>query len=463
MKLSFEVLFEFFLYLFLFLLFSSINSAGPELIQFRLVLGILLIAAAPFLFRRSLLPGWRPWFLLISVFFFLLLQAAKAAVGIFHLTVPMAESRKVSEVLYASYAWGPLEWFVLIGMFFVMAGFFCRKDRAERLLKTLVLSATFLAAAALPPLLHDGYGYGNYNGKDFTFFPSFFYAHGWLAKYLFGRWASMNWAGDYMAFGVFAAAGLGFYDLYRILEKKEPGNPGRPFFWLMLSMINAAALFLLRSRGSMLFFILVFIPYVAAVLIKLPLSHKKVWASGFIAAFLVFVFWAGNIPAAVKEMQTLSDETSRISRRSYNVNLDGQQRARRMFEAYKLFGVGRGNYIKASQTFAGEGIEADSVASANFTCMSHYWTVLAEEGMSGIPYFLWIFFLCLWALKQSGSASSRFQCIAGISLLAPMLMVLGHASINDLMDRFGMQALVLLSAGALWGIFRKDFGHFVPR
>ena len=55
--------------------------------------------------------------------------------------------------------------------------------------------------------------------------------------------------------------------------------------------------------------------------------------------------------------------------------------------------------------------------------------------------------------------NSRFKFIAGLCFLMPVLVILGHASINDLMEHYPNAMLTYLTLGMGLGILRKDFQH----
>jgi len=54
---------------------------------------------------------------------------------------------------------------------------------------------------------------------------------------------------------------------------------------------------------------------------------------------------------------------------------------------------------------------------------------------------------------------SRFQFMSGLALFCAVLMVLLHASIHYLMQRFAISMLVYLLMGAGLRVLRPDFEH----
>ena len=93
--------------------------------------------------------------------------------------------------------------------------------------------------------------------------------------------------------------------------------------------------------------------------------------------------------------------------------------------------------------------------------MCHYLQVLAEEGSGAFLYYLFLLAYLAEMAKGLWGTQSRFKFIMGLSLFAPVLMILMHAAINPLMQRFSTSMLVYMTMGAGLGVLRKDFEHEV--
>lgn len=322
-------------------------------------------------------------------------------------------------------------------------------------LKIFVFCSFFLSLNAVVPLVQNKYGY---NGpEELFFYPALYQIP--LSEYVFGRWCSMNWAGDFIAFGIFSGMGMIFYDLYRGPEKKEDVNWAMTLALFFITVINTSVLVLLKSRGSLVFFGLVLVFFLALLAWKWASRYKGIMLTAFITVFFAAAMWMGNIKGAVQELQTLSKETKTETQRSWATNLEGQKRALAMFQERPVFGFGKRNYAKVSSQYADYGMDNDRKSTADFSCMSHYFLLLAEEGAGSFIYFTFLLFFIFYILFKIIQTPSQFKFLAGLSLLSAVLMVLGHAMINDLMDRPGMASLVYLTMGMLAGLFRKDFEH----
>lgn len=441
---SFECLFH----ILIVALFVSLNTGNNALVPARIGLGSGLILLAFFLpgFRQSL--AMIPKLPLVFLAAFLLFQGIKAGYGL------MVHHEGAA---YRQYASGPLMWIFYAALVIIPAVYFNSKNRVQRFLSTVLFASFFVAVNALLPLLSSS-SYGYQMGRQRHFFHPVFYSQQWMSEYVFGVIPNMNWVGDFLSFGVFAGLGMGFYGLYRIYEKKENLSVAQPVFCFFISMVNAAGIFILQSRGTMACFLVVFTASLFLLLGRMS-PVKRAFSVGFACVFLAFVAWAGNLSGAMKEIGTLSAETSLSGQNSLIVNAEGAKRALRMFEAKPLFGVGRGNYPKAADEFADEGYESARAKLANKSPESHYVLQLAEEGAGSFIYFIFLFFSLGYCLKNVLASRSRFQSLAGLSLLAPLFTVFMHASINNLMDRFAMACLAYISLGILFGIFRKDFQH----
>ncbi len=434
------------------LLFLSLNSNLPEIIIPRIFFGVLFTAAVLFYSRPALKV------ILISPVFiggaFLLFELVKAVWG----GSLIFSNKETSALFTAAYGQGLLFWIFQAAVFSSVFYFTKEKIRVFHFLKTLIFISLFLSLNELGPLLKNGYGYEVWPQKDAYFHP-WVYQFVPFSKYIFSRWCNMNWAGDFISFGIFSGLGLVFYDLYSAVEKKERVNWTLTTSLCFITAVNAAVLFLLKSRGSLVCFAGAFLVFFLFILLKWSFRYKGIFTAVFVVFFSGFVFWAGNFKGALKEVQTLSEEVKAKTDGSWIINLEAKRRALGMFQTRPFFGVGRDNYDKFSEEFASLGVDDDRRSMANYTAMSHYYEMMAEEGSGSFIYFSFLAYFILWTSWKILTARSQFKVLAGTSLLAAVVMVLGHASINDLMERFGMITLVFVVLGVLAGLFREDFDH----
>ncbi len=439
------------------LLLLSAGYDWEKHIHVRTFLGIIFIVLAA---SRETREFFQSFLRLPALFFFLfvLFEVLRAVFGFYHRwSGDGLNSYMIRAFTVNSSAW------VFYFLLFVASFRFVRSQSTARglLLVTIAVSA-FLAFNTIPPLaIRHTFGYLTPSGATRLLHP-FFYSFPALYQYLFPLWSNMNWVGDFLSFGVFAGFGLGFYELYRLthasqyqVEKLESWS----FMTLVLTLalVGSAGIFLLLSRGTILFFLLTLIFYFAFIFTRVSFRYKGVLVVLVLIGVPLFLNWAGNGRVAVKEIESIQGEIKKETRKSFSVNLEGGGRALRIFRKNPVLGIGKGNYAKASDDFSSFGEENKRAVLAETQCMSHYLKVMAEEGSGAFLYFL---FLVSWAFAAvSGlfKTQSRLQLCLSLSLTAPVLLVLGHAAINDLMDRFSMPALVYISMGAALGVLSREF------
>ena len=94
---------------------------------------------------------------------------------------------------------------------------------------------------------------------------------------------------------------------------------------------------------------------------------------------------------------------------------------------------------------------------SDFESMCHYAHLLAEEGIGAFIYFLFLLVYLAQSISGLWRAKSRFQFLAGLSFLSPVIMVLGHGAFNHLLQRFSMSMLLYISMGATLGVLSRSF------
>jgi hypothetical protein len=218
-----------------------------------------------------------------------------------------------------------------------------------------------------------------------------------------------------------------------------------------------AAIILLFSRGTMMSLLLTMLLYTAVMVIRFKL-YKYIFPILIVLAVMVsFLFWAGNLSDAWKELNTLPAEMS-SQKGSIEANIEGAKRAKAIFKDFPIWGVGTGGYEKVSMRYATPGT-ADTTPLAKFQSLNHFLHLLAEEGLGGLLYGLFLILYFFGFLRKLLGVKSRYQFVMGLSFLAPVAGIFAHALINDLMQRFSTSMLVYLLMGAGLGILRNDVEH----
>ena len=457
-------LFLFFFLGFIALLFLSLGADFPGHFKARILYGTFLLIF--FLFLRWKIECRN--FIFIPLAAFLIFQIVRFLGAIYSLYFIPTEN--AAAVLFAIQARSPLRWIFYFAFFLLAYSFFKQRESVSALVKGMSWFGFFLALNAIPPLLHNGsFGY-LIEGNELRFFHPVFYFHPWASHYVLAVLTHSNFLGDIMAFGFFPALGLAFYS-FRSLESKDREDAEsadrkdrkRAIFsslllYMILGFVIGAAVFLLFSRGTIAFFFIASFFFLAACLLKFPSRPQLIFTLSVLMIGGAFFFWGGNLEKAWKEVQTLQKEADPKTRRSFATNVEGWNRALRIYKAYPVFGAGTGGYGAVAKRFAAPGLEK-SDPLADFQTMCHYIQVLAEEGAGAFFYYSFIL-VYLWQMtKGLFTTRSRFKFLTGLSLFAPVLLILGHASINDLMERFSTSMLVYITMGAGLAVLRKDFGH----
>lgn len=366
------------------------------------------------------------------------------------------------------YGSSPLIWSHYAGLLAMTLFFFRTRRRAHHLLWILCFGGFVLALNAIPPLLARGeYGFVQ-PGGDSAFFHPLFYSVGPVSKYLMGRFAHPNYTGDVMAVGAFSSLGLfiyffGIFHEKRRFQEKHWQNAVSLLTilgTLTFSTILAVVAFL--SRGTILCFFFALLFFLLANLVKFPSRAQFLALGSAVLLTAGVLIWAGNLPNVFEELGTLKDEKeSTIVQGSFFVNQEGMRRALRIFREYPLWGVGTDGYQSLSLFFATPGTEFNpssrTIEMAKFKAMSHYFQLLADEGGGAFLYFAFIVAYLVEVPRRLFQVTSRFQFLAGLSLFAPVLMFLSHASFNHLMQRFSISSLVYLLMGASLAVLSCEF------
>ena len=365
-----------------------------------------------------------------------------------------------------------LERVFFVAFFFLSAQFFKRKSVVLQMANAMALVAFFVALNAIPNLLAGKFFYLNKAGKQVFFYP-IFYFHKWIGQYILGRYSSSNRTGDVIAFGFFLALGVAVYFFQLWHEAKRGENDtdikqSVPFPFILLrltfAMVIGGAVLLFFSRGTTSFFLLALVFYFLILSVRFFSKYRLILGS-VILFMTVSLCWAGNFPKLWKEIQTLRIEkealhndraTDEHRSKSLYTNIEGSKRALKIYHENPIWGAGMDHYSMISSKYATPGIKDDYV---DYFVLSHYLQQLAELGVGAYIYFLFLLAYFGQVLVGLFLTKSSFKFIMALSLVMPVFVALGHASINDLMEHFSMAMLVYMSMGASLGILRKDFEH----
>jgi hypothetical protein len=198
--------------------------------------------------------------------------------------------------------------------------------------------------------------------------------------------------------------------------------------------------------------------YFCGYILKVLKGRSVVFSIMILVAVFVFLTWAGQLPKAVNELTTLQSEKFEKRGGSASMNWEGAQRALRIYEAFPIWGAGIGGYKVLSEDFETPGAEEEhGYVLAKFQSMCHYLHLLAEEGIGAYLYFLFILGYLIDLLIGLVRVRGRFQFIAALSFATPALLVLMHAAINHLMQRFSLPVLVYIFMGTSLAVLRKDY------
>lgn len=461
--------FEIALAVYLVLMFMALGLDLPGFLLIRIVTGgVLIFSLLIFLFKtnQSLV------FICPSVWAF---GAFLGFQGI-RLVAGVLQKNSLGEGLLEGYLMGPLWWSLPFAFLWLCTALLYSKKGNTFFAYVLAFCGFVISLSLIPNLLSHGNGaiYHQDAQGNARFLPEFLTAIEWIPKYLLAPHTHPNLLGDLISFGCFASLGLGFYAFqeYRDPERKQSGfRLFRKILVLLLAgFIMGAAILLLFSRGTILFFGLGLMVYFLLLAIKFPSKIQTGVILGMAAAALAFFLWAGNLDKAWKELQTLNREKEVLEKnleyetdvyksRSIYHNKEGIRIAKAIAQDYPLWGIGARQYVQHSAAYVPENRSKEEFLFARAYALNHYFQKIAEEGMGAWLYFIFLGTYILEMLWKLFRTQSRFKFIVGLSLFMPVMVVLGHAAINDLMDHYTVSMIVFMVMGASLGVLRKDFQH----
>jgi hypothetical protein len=227
--------------------------------------------------------------------------------------------------------------------------------------------------------------------------------------------------------------------------------------YFLFVLVGIIGIFLVLSRGTIAVLMGTLALYFLLMLLRF--AKKIPW----LLVIMIFFIAGFFLKATVKTEKIFKDTASlqletKSKDSSLGSTLEGIRRAKAIHKDYWPWGAGYEGYSEVSRKYAVEG-EEKKFRGANSFVISHYFHVWAEQGMGAYIYFAFLaVFLIEWMIGLFRT-SSHYKFIAGLSLGFPVLMILLHASIAFLMERYMIATLVYVLMGASLAVLRRDFKH----
>ncbi|MFZ5801709.1 MAG: O-antigen ligase family protein [Candidatus Omnitrophota bacterium] len=353
------------------------------------------------------------------------------------------------------------EWFFFLALFLISYGLCSRRSKVRTLLWSLVYGTVFLLVNCLPWLT-------SVRGQDYlkdsahSFYFSFLSELPVVGRMIFGRFAHWNWAGDVIAVGFFVALGLLIYAFMDIESvRRRSANRMSINMLQMVSLLAVIAfaglaVFAFYSRGTILFFGAALFLFAAGLLLKYGHYRKVLWGLGLLA--IALAGFALSSPAVIQEVRTLGREVR--DPQSLQQNILGAKAALAMAKKAPVWGVGTGRYEEVFPKVVTEvdrGRVEPTLAAAH--PMNHYLLIRAEEGFGAWLYYGFLLTFVFYAVRGLVRTGSRFQFMAGLSVFCPVMMILAHASISQMLGNFNMALLLYLLMGVCLGVLKPGFRH----
>lgn len=453
LKTAFNSLYEIGFLSYVILLFLSLGSDVERQMVVRQGMGFGLLALSFFLTPRpkGLTRAERFLFKFLSLF--LIFEVARSLIS---LGYGMGWFSYEQAQLWAH---SPSDWSLFAGLFAASFLFFNDRKRAGRLVWTLAGCSLFVSINAIPAFLIRGEA--GYPLKEYSvFFFPLFYSSDFLRQYVFSSFGHVNQVGDLIGLGFFGAAGILVYRFERgwhDLAKGEwravipLGIPGT----IIGVCVTAIAWF--QSRGTMLSFLAAFLFFVLALILRESFSRRRLVYTGALFIILAgFLVWASDMPGTLKELQTVEAEVGPEAHGSFQSNIEAGKRALRIFRDHSFWGVGRLGYSSLSLHYASPGLEEELIPRTR--AMSHYFQVLADEGLGAFFYFAFLVLFWLLMVRRLYGVKSNFQFVVGLSLFSAVSMVYLHALIHQLLEQFSFIVLIPVVMGAALSVLSPEFG-----
>lgn len=458
----FSGFFEGLIFLFIILLFLSLGVDRAELDQVRYFGASAVLLGFVFFVREGLPAQVFQSKAMLLFFLFIIFQFIRFFWGVVGLQWMKPDADQAQ--LFLSYTQSALPWLYYFGVFAVFYAWFSSRKKIKKLLGWLSGGGLLVAMNVLPPLMQHG-TMGYWTGKKYVFFHPSFYFSKWISVYLVSDFGHVNYVGDIIAIGFFAALGIFSYAFSHWLaqDKYQRRVNGFPYlgigFPISVMSFCILAILLLFSRGTILSFVIALVFFISVLALK-NRTKKQFLFTVFILGLLGLVLiWAGNLKSVWKELATLQAEVQSSEDTSSASNIEGAKRALKIYKEYPVWGAGVNGYADQSQRFASSPEAYAKLILVRFKAMCHYLHILAEEGAGAFLYFLFLIFYGWECGKGFWKTASRFQSVAALALFSSMVMIFTHAWINFLLQQFNMSLLVYAVMGSCLAVLRSDFQH----
>lgn len=455
-------LFEGLIFLFILLLFLSLGVDRAELDQVRYVGASAVLLGFVFFVREGLPAHVFQSKAILFFFLFIIFQLIRFFWGVIGLRWINSDAEQTE--IFLRYTQSALPWLYYFGIFAVFYAWFSSRKKIKKLLWVLSGSGLLVAMNALPPLMQHG-AMGYWTGKKYVFFHPSFYASKWISVYLISDFGHVNYVGDIIAIGFFAALGIFSYTFshWFAQDKSKRVFDRLPFleFGFPISVMSLCilAIILLFSRGTIVSFVLALAFFILVSALKNRAKNQFLFILVTLGILGLVLTWAGNLKSVWKELATLQTEVKSPEDTSSASNIEGAKRALKIYKEHIVWGVGVNGYADQSKRFASNAEAYNEFILVRFKAMCHYLHVLAEEGAGTFFYFIFLIFYGWECGKGFWKTTSRFQAVAALALFSSMVMIFTHAWINFLLQQFNMSLLVYAVMGSCLAVLRSDFQH----
>ncbi len=440
-----------------FLLIGCEND--PRQIHARMLFLFPVVAGLIILNRKkiSLCDNVSPAFILFL--FVLIFQWIRALLGM----VGFIEGSHF--FLYAAVLWS-----FYFGVFTAYLLYCSSKRGLIQLSSSLFFGSFLVALNAIPALLLRGEpGYQAAGTGRTGFFWPFFYQWPWLEHYGVTRYWHVNIAGDVLVAGFFPALAMACYTVHvlRLRHRKEKLMPSdesfarHPFFlvlYLFIAFVLLSAILLLFSRGTILSLVCSLSIFVICLLAKFRKKIPPLILGVTLFAGLVFGTWAGNLPKAIRETLTVSQEKGGKGSSSM-ANVKGMQLSIALCRGHAVWGIGTNGYEEKSAAYDPDWVSGQPKQTYHLRAFSHYFQVLAEEGGGAFLYFLFLFAYVAEMIAGLWRTRSRVKFFFGLAFFCAAISFLIHAGFGFLMESPATSFFVYLLLGVSLAVVKKNFSH----
>ncbi len=460
-------IFEALLFLFAASLFLTLGSDFRPHFLVRLIYGALLIAVFFALYRSKAVFRTPIDWPVLMFGFVTAFQFVRGLDGAMMLSIGDVQDPETT-AFYHRYLWAALTWGLYFGLFIVSYGWMRSRASLHRFLYVLAWCGFFLAINAIPALLKHGRGMPGYldESGEFSFFFPFLYFAEWVTQYVMTRSSHVNWIGDLMAIGFFAAVAVLFYaheKLKEDLRQLRHGNYQVRWVpkavlcgvYLVVALTIASGIIPLLARGTTGLLAICFTIYLLLHVVKRPSKNRIRNTAVLILVTMAFVYWSTNWQRAWNEFFGPGKNPVKIEQIFGPTQVEGSRRAIRIFKEYWPIGAGTKGYAAVSGYFATPGTESDVVAA--FQALNHYTHTLAEEGLGALLYFAFLLSFLIAVIRGLIRTHSRFKYITANALFCLWLLLFVHAIIIDSLQRFPIACLVYILMGTILAAVSPHF------